>query len=192
MESFLSRIHTLTLFVLALLVCSFHFAWGQADNYGEDQVKRKAGADDAMHFVLVSKSHFDIGYSALAKEVEHEYRTTMIDRALRTMEENAKVAAPGEDFVWTVPGWPMHTILWEGQNPKRRARIEEAWIVETLAIHAYVALGLTGNTSAGVVGTHALAVAELSRRALTGVTERYAGAVDTVLFAAIETIARVT
>lgn len=39
-----------------------------------------------MHFVLVMKSHFDIGYSALARDVEHEYRTTMIDRALETLE----------------------------------------------------------------------------------------------------------
>jgi alpha-mannosidase len=90
----------------------------------------------AMHFVLVSKSHFDIGYSALARDVEHEYRTTMIDRALETMEQNAKTAGPGEQFVWTIPGWPMQTILWDGQNPVRKRRIEQALQAGNLVIHA--------------------------------------------------------
>jgi len=89
-----------------------------------------------MHFVLVMKSHFDIGYSALARDVEHEYRTTMIDRALETMEEHARVAGPDEPFVWTIPGWPMVTILWEGQHPARKRRIEEALRRGNLVIHA--------------------------------------------------------
>lgn len=83
------------------------------------------------------KSHFDIGYSALARDVEHEYRTTMIDRALETMEENARGAGPGEQFVWTIPGWPMQTMLWEGQNPARKRRIEEALRRGNLVIHAW-------------------------------------------------------
>jgi hypothetical protein len=58
---------------------------GQADNYGPDKIIQKDKATNQMHFVLVMKSHFDIGYSALARDVEHEYRTTMIDRALETM-----------------------------------------------------------------------------------------------------------
>ena len=89
-----------------------------------------------MHFVVVMKSHFDIGYSALARDVEHEYRTTMIDRALETMEQNARLAGPGEQFVWTIPGWPMQTILWDGQNPARKRRIEEALQRGNLVMHA--------------------------------------------------------
>ncbi len=108
----------------------------QADNYGPDYTARTQESTNGMHFVLVMKSHFDIGYSALARDVEHEYRTTMIDRALETMEENARVAGPGEQFVWTIPGWPMQTILWEGQNPARRKRIEEALKRGNLVIHA--------------------------------------------------------
>lgn len=108
----------------------------QADNDGPDRTARKAGATNAMHFVLVMKSHFDLGYSALARDVEHEYRTTMIDRALETMDENARVAGPGEQFVWTIPGWPMETILGEGQNPDRKRRIEAALRRGNLVIHA--------------------------------------------------------
>jgi hypothetical protein len=108
----------------------------QADNFELDKTARKQDVTNQMHFVVVMKSHFDIGYSALARDVEHEYRTTMIDRALETMEQNAKVAGPGEQFVWTIPGWPMQTILWNGQNPTRKRRIEEALKRGNLVIHA--------------------------------------------------------
>ena len=119
-----------------LWLCGAFDAAGQADNYGPDKTARTRESASPMHFVLVSKSHFDIGYSALARDVEHEYRTTMIDRALDTMEQNAKAAGPGEQFVWTIPGWPMQTILWEGQNPARKKRIEEALKRGNLVIHA--------------------------------------------------------
>jgi alpha-mannosidase len=124
--------------LLALLLASAAASdlYAQADNYGPDKIARTQASTNAMHFVLVMKSHFDIGYSALARDVEHEYRTTMIDRALETMEQNAKTAAPGEQFVWTIPGWPMQTILWEGQNPERRRRVEEALKQGHLVIHA--------------------------------------------------------
>lgn len=111
-------------------------ALAQADNFGPDKTTRQQTSSNFMHFVLVMKSHFDIGYSALARDVEHEYRTTMIDRALETMEQNARVAGPGEQFVWTIPGWPMQTILWDGQTPTRRRRIEEALQRGNLVMHA--------------------------------------------------------
>ena len=122
---------TILIFLLSAATLS-----AQADNYGPDRTSRKQDSSQQMHFVLVMKSHFDIGYSALARDVEHEYRTTMIDRALETMEENAKGAGPGEQFVWTIPGWPMQTILWDGQSPERRKRVEEALKRGNLVIHA--------------------------------------------------------
>ncbi len=122
--------------IAALVVVSAAPLFAQTDNYGPDKTAPTAQADTPMHFIIVSKSHFDIGYSALARDVEHEYRTTMIDRALETMEQNAKVAGPGEQFVWTIPGWPMQTILWDGQNPDRKRRIEDALRRGNLVIHA--------------------------------------------------------
>jgi alpha-mannosidase len=122
--------------ILVLVVSTSQTLLAQADNYGLDATARKQESGATMHFVMVSKSHFDIGYSALARDVEHEYRTTMIDRALETMEQNARVAGPGEQFVWTIPGWPMQTILWDGQNPTRKRRIEEALKRGNLVMHA--------------------------------------------------------
>ncbi len=120
----------------ALAATSVPSLFAQADDYGRDKTARAQASANQMHFVLVMKSHFDIGYSALARDVEHEYRTTMIDRALETMEQNARVAGPGEQFVWTIPGWPMQTILWDGQNPARKQRIEAALKRGNLVIHA--------------------------------------------------------
>jgi len=119
-----------------VLLASSAVALGQADDYGEDQQPQQDGSTEPMHFVIVSKTHFDIGYSALARDVIHEYRTTMIDRALTTIEQNAKVAAPDEGYVWTIPGWPMRTILWDGQHPHRRRRVEAALTQGSLAMHA--------------------------------------------------------
>ena len=126
----------LTGLLAALATMTPESLFAQADPDGPDRPARKEESAPPMHFVLVMKSHFDIGYSALARDVEHEYRTTMIDRALETMEQNARVAGPGEQFVWTIPGWPMQTILWDGQHPARKKRIEEALLRGHLVIHA--------------------------------------------------------
>ena len=123
---------------------------GQADDHGPDQEKRKKASGGQMHFVIVSKTHFDIGYSALARDVEHEYRTTMIDRALATIEAHGKGEEGGPGYVWTVPGWPMRTILWEGQHPERRKRVEAALKRGNLVLHA---LPYTLHTATGDVET---------------------------------------
>ncbi len=136
----------------------------QADNYGPDSTVRKTDSQAPMHFVLVSKSHFDIGYSALARDVEHEYRTTMIDRALETMEQNAKVAAAGEQFVWTIPGWPMQTILWEGQNPARKQRIEEALKRGNLVMHALPYTVETGSADVETLARSFIYSSRLARK----------------------------
>ena len=38
--------------------------------------------------ILVYKSHFDIGYTHLASETIHNYRTSTIDRRLAVVEKN--------------------------------------------------------------------------------------------------------
>lgn len=136
----------------------------QASDFGPDTAARRGESTNAMHFVLVMKSHFDLGYSALARDVEHEYRTTMIDRALATLEENARVAGPGEQFVWTIPGWPMETILWDGQNPDRRRRIEEALRRGNLVIHALPYTLETGSADVETLGRCFIYSSRLARR----------------------------
>lgn len=111
-------------------------AWAQADNYkkhANDEVSQTS--KEEMNFYLVFKSHFDIGYSALARDVVHEYRTSMIDKALDVMERNAG-KMNDQQFAWTVPGWPLKQMLWERQDPERRLRIEKALGNGNLVTHA--------------------------------------------------------
>lgn len=72
--------------------------------------------------VVVFKTHFDIGYTHLASEAIDMYRTSMIDRALNAIDEMPE----GQQFTWTISGWPLSQMLWSGQEPERRKRIEEA------------------------------------------------------------------
>ncbi len=60
--------------------------------------------------ILVYKSHFDIGYTHLASEVIHSYRTGTIEQALAVVDENKDLPVD-QQFVWTIPGWPMKKIL---------------------------------------------------------------------------------
>ena len=43
---------------------------------------------------------------------------------------------PENRFVWTLSGWPMTQILWPGQTPERRTRIEKAIREGRLVWHA--------------------------------------------------------
>lgn len=86
--------------------------------------------------IIVYKTHFDIGYTAMARDVVHEYRTEMADRVLDAIEQNAQ-QPKDQRFVWTLSGWPMKQILGEGQSPERRQKIEQALRDGSLAVHAY-------------------------------------------------------
>lgn len=85
--------------------------------------------------VIVYKTHFDIGYTQLARDVAHQYRTEMTDGVLEAIDRNAH--QPKEkQFVWTLSGWPMTQLLAPEQAPARRARISQAIRDGNLAVHA--------------------------------------------------------
>ena len=86
--------------------------------------------------IIVYKTHVDLGYTARVREVVHEYRTSMVDRVLDAIDANSK-QPKDKQFVWTLSGWPMKQILWEGQTPERRMKIEQAIKAGNLVIHAY-------------------------------------------------------
>jgi hypothetical protein len=87
--------------------------------------------------IIVFKTHFDIGYTDLAANVVQRYRTTMIDQALKVVDQN-KDLPPNQQFAWTIPGWPMHKILedWPGQTPERKQRILDAFKSGRFVVHA--------------------------------------------------------
>jgi alpha-mannosidase len=87
--------------------------------------------------ILVYKSHFDIGYTHLASETIHNYRTRTIEGAMDVVDKNKNLPLE-QQFVWTIPGWPMKKILedWEGQTPQRRQRVRDAFREGRFAVHA--------------------------------------------------------
>ena len=64
---------------------------------------------------IVFKTHFDIGYTDLARNVVGRYPTTIIDNAL-TVCDSAKGMPSEQRFVWTLAGWPMAQILGPGRG----------------------------------------------------------------------------
>jgi len=85
--------------------------------------------------IVVFKTHFDIGYTDLARNIVTKYRTEMIDKALEVCDRSESLP-PEQRFVWTLSGWPMTQILWKGQTPERRARVENAVREGRLVWHA--------------------------------------------------------
>ena len=86
--------------------------------------------------IIVYNTHFDIGYSASVQQVVHDYRTTMSDRLLDAIDKNSN-QPKDKQFVWTISSWPMKQILWDGQLPDRKKKIEKAIRDGNIAIHAF-------------------------------------------------------
>ncbi|NOX55886.1 MAG: hypothetical protein GXP27_15875, partial [Planctomycetes bacterium] len=133
----------------------------------ENQKQRERPAH-LEQIVVVFKTHFDIGYTDLARNVVNRYRTTMIDKALAVCEATRKLP-PEHRFVWTVPGWPMAQILWPRQTPERRKRIVRAIYDGRLVWHAL----------AGTTHTESLDLEDLVRG--LGFSSRLARSLDVPL-----------
>ncbi len=87
--------------------------------------------------VVVFKTHFDLGYTDMATNVVQRYRTTMIDDALKVVDQNRDLP-PEQQFAWTLAGWPLAKILedWPGQTPERQRRVREAFKQGRFVVHA--------------------------------------------------------
>jgi hypothetical protein len=96
---------------------------------------RPAESPQLEEVIVVYKTHFDIGYTDLTRNVVEYYRARMIDKALEIVDRTREL--PREQrFVWTIPGWPMAQILWPGQDPGRRKRVLEAYRDGYFVTHA--------------------------------------------------------
>ena len=99
-------------------------------------VAGRGSAAKVDQIIVVFKTHFDIGYTDMAKNVVERYRTTMIDQALEVCDRNRDLPAQ-QQFVWTLPGWPMSQIMsdWPGQTAERKERIEQALKEGRFVVH---------------------------------------------------------
>ena len=85
--------------------------------------------------VIVSKTHFDIGYTARVGDVLERYRTKMMDGALQVMDDTSSLPKAFQ-FAWTVPGWPLTQIIGPQQTPERRDKILDAMRTGRIVWHA--------------------------------------------------------
>lgn len=102
----------------------------------QEAKKKLLKKSSVENVIIVYKTHFDIGYSELVQQVLHDYRTSMADRVLEAIDKNSS-QPKDKQFVWTISGWPMKQILWEGQAPERKKKIEQAIADGNLAVHAF-------------------------------------------------------
>lgn len=126
--------------ILRLCVIGAFFGWGIVNYSNFARAKTAESVAEAEgarleRIIVVFKTHFDIGYTGLASEVVERYRTSMIDKALEVCDSAAELP-PEHRFAWTVPGWPMSEVLWPGQTPERRSRLDRAIGEGRLVWHA--------------------------------------------------------
>ena len=90
--------------------------------------------------ILVFKTHFDIGFTDLAANVIDIYSNSMLDEVLATCKATQHMGK--QQYVWTLPAWPLQSILQNASEDKRReleALIERGQI-------AWHALAFTSHT----------------------------------------------
>jgi len=106
---------------------------------GQDKVpslqNSTSDSSPVREIIVVFKTHYDIGYTDLITNILTRYRTQFADRALSVIDQSRSLP-PEKQFVWTVPGWPLKTMLWQGQTPDRREKLLQAFKEGRLVVHA--------------------------------------------------------
>lgn len=112
------KIKCLIVFIF-FLVC--HQSFAQIAAIDVDKGSEKIAVED---IIIVFKMHFDIGYTDWAESVLQKYTTSMMDETIHSVQVTSKLPAD-EQFVWTLPGWPMKYIL-ENVSADRKPDVEDA------------------------------------------------------------------
>ena len=80
--------------------------------------------------ILVFKTHFDIGFTKLSREILDDYAGEMLDRVAATCEATRGMG--GLAYVWTMPAWPLAEV-------RRRVSGERAAMLDALIARGQVA-----------------------------------------------------
>lgn len=126
--------HFLRLWVGAALLLMGCLAMPVQAQIAKVEMSEGSAATQVEDIVIVFKMHFDIGYTDWAEAVLQKYATSMADNTVRSIEQTSDLPQ-NEQFVWTLPGWPMKYIL-EHATDANRPQIEKALRDGRLAPHA--------------------------------------------------------
>ena len=96
-----------------------------------DKGSEKTSVED---IIIVFKMHFDIGYTDWSESILQKYATSMMDETLHSVDVTSKLP-PEQQFVWTLPGWPMKYIL-DNVSADRKPGIEAALKDGRFRVHA--------------------------------------------------------
>ncbi len=107
------------LFTLLLLVGPHLFPQIEAVDLTEG-----TNSSQVTDIVVVFKMHVDIGYTDWAEGVLQKYSNEMLDQTLKSIEVTFTLPR-NEQFVWTIPGWPLKYML-ENCNEQNRIKLEKA------------------------------------------------------------------
>lgn len=83
--------------------------------------------------ILVFKTHFDIGFTDLSKNVIDNYSTGMLDQVLETCEATADMGP--RRYIWTMPSWPLKQMLTHCSR-ERKERLEKLIVSGQIVWHA--------------------------------------------------------
>ena len=76
----------------------------------ENKAEKTTSKNQVTDIIVVFKMHFDIGYTQWAEGVLQQYSGPMLIKTLQSIDETASLPE-AEQFVWTVPAWPLKYIL---------------------------------------------------------------------------------
>lgn len=83
--------------------------------------------------ILVFKTHFDIGFTDLSRNVIDDYSASMLDQVLETCEATKDMGACR--YIWTMPSWPLKVML-KRCSPQQKERLERLIESGQIAWHA--------------------------------------------------------
>lgn len=72
--------------------------------------------------ILVFKTHFDIGFTQLSREILEYYSGEMLDKVKATCDVTKDMGAL--KYVWTMPSWPVKDMLARGEGERKQALLD--------------------------------------------------------------------
>jgi hypothetical protein len=102
-------------FMHAINVCTLIAAVNTDEDTRNNQV---------TDIVVVFKMHVDIGYTNWAEGVLQKYSSEMLEETLQSLDKTSDLPK-SEQFVWTIPGWPLKYML-ENSSPDKSEKLGKA------------------------------------------------------------------
>ena len=101
---------------------------------GTPKIDESAINDKVTNVVIVFKMHVDIGYTNWAEGVLQKYCNQMLEETLKSIDKTSDLPK-SEQFVWTIPSWPLKYML-ENCSEEKRIKLEKAIKEKRIIPHA--------------------------------------------------------